>query len=271
MKQKSTLDSSCIKLINELGSLKTSICFQRDQLEQKHYTVRYNGMIKIDAYGRKLKKLHQCFCNELLNLPLDYPDCLSRKTFFLNLHKELTEAEIKINSIYANIICKRFGNELEKPISMNRLREPRDKSFNEEMFSSREAFQNCKVHYMFKLQSEYLSKAKTAMLKYAKSEKIDFEQTELEAKPNNKVSMKIKTDLNISQLSYAFNLFLGCISTNDYNKKGVAESISEHFETPRVKKPSAIQVYKKFFESEDSTKEPVKKLVIEMLNKINSN
>lgn len=177
----------------------------------------------------------------------------------------MTEAEVRINAIYKKNICKRFPNEYEKPISIHNLRESKKGNFNSKLFSSREEYQCCKVHYMFKLQTEYLEKAKEAMQKYAKSEKMEFEKTDviIESEPK---SGRIKTDLSISQLAYIFNIFISSIARGDYNKRKLAEIISDNFETERIKNPSKDQVYKRIFDNNESNNKAAKGVIISMMN-----
>lgn len=273
MNKTSTLNTNCIDFVNELGIVITKTSYQRDQLGQELYTIKYNGYIKVESYIRKLSLQFKSFCDELLKLPLVFPDCESRKTFFLNLYKRLLEVKERVKRLY-KLMTRKHPCRNDITCSIKALQEYKDKAYNEKLFKNRKEYQNYKVYRMYLLQKEQIKKALHEMQKLAVAEKIDLSEANIECCQNETIqtfNRKYKTDLSLSQLSHAFNLFFECVCPKQLNKRELANFIALNFETPKTKNPSKNQVYKKFFEVEDSTKEPVKKLVIEMLNKANKN
>ena len=274
-------DSSCIAFLHQLETVKTSTCLQKGQSGQILYTTRYNGFIKPESFVKQLKKSLRLFCDELLTLPLKFPDCLSRKTFFLNLYKKICEVEAKLDAIYEKIIAKRFPVESRIEYQINKFRESNSNPFNDKLFRSRKDYQNQKLHCMFEMHYTCVLKAKQIMKNFAKTENINIESEYIECVSEPKVNsngnvselgaIKFKTDLSVTQLSHAFNLFFECVCKSSHNKKLLAEIIAANFETSRSKQPSKNQVYKKFFDTDKSTNDAVKDLIIEMLNKVKRN
>lgn len=274
MNKTSTLNTNCVSFVNELGFVKTTASFQKGQLGQELYTIKYNGYIKIESYIRKLRQQYKSFCDELLQLPLVFPDCRSRKTFFLNLYNKLLEVKEKVKRLY-KMLMRKHPFRSDRTFSIRSLRESKETGFNRKVFTSRKEYQNCKAHKMYELQKNYISKAIYEMQKLAVAEKIDLSDvcTEglVETESKSEQTTKYKTHLSIPQLSHAFHVFFECVCPDQLNKKHLANFIAFNFETSKTKNPSQNQVYKKFFDVDDNSKENVKNLVIDMLNKVNKN
>ena len=86
---------------------------------------------------------------------------------------------------------------------------------------------------------------------------------------NNKSISKINTVLSVGQLSYLFKLMMDTGMINHPNQKELFRFIADNFQTEKANNISFSSINSKYYVVDETTKESLKALLIEMINEIN--
>ena len=97
-----------------------------------------------------------------------------------------------------------------------------------------------------------------------------FEQLKQTDITSDKKSIsKINTVLSVGQLSYLFKLMMDTGIINHPNQKDLFRFISDNFQTSKANNISISSINSKYYVVDETTKESLKALLIEMINEIN--
>ncbi|MCB9335816.1 MAG: hypothetical protein H6586_06685 [Flavobacteriales bacterium] len=213
--------------------------------------------------------------NELQHLPLNQPKRDGRIDYIVILYKNLHKARIKVdnpkiietlNRKFSYIFCgdetilKRFPS-----------------SYSKERYPTNKDYQNHKVHFMYHYHKKIIDHA-IEQIKFLSSNTellnsviippyVSQEQNQIRESEAHPIQ-RFKTSLSVNQLAYFFDLISDIVISDSISKREVAQLLSQIFETPKTKKPSVQQIYKAFYNVDDSTKEVVKDVVLKMLKKV---
>jgi hypothetical protein len=215
--------------------------------------------------------------NELQHLPLNQPKRDGRIDYIVILYKNLHEEKFIIES-------SKIRETLDKKFSYiycgdeSKLKRFPVK-FSKEKHPTYVDYQNHKIHFMhnhhkrvvyhtierIKLMSSNTDILNSLIIKTNPAvSKVRNSNRESEAHQ----IYRCKTSLSVNQLSHLFELIMDFVSSDPVNKKELAKQLSEMFETPKTKNPSHQQIYKAFYNVDDSTKEVVRDIVLKILRKV---
>lgn len=241
----------------------------------KEYVTTYNGFSKVNGFVTCLKKQMLLCRNELQHLPLNQPKRDGRMDYIVILYKNLHKVNIKVedpkiietlNRKFSYIYC---GDE-------TKLRRFPSKYYKEKHPTIVD-YQNHKVHYMYNYHRKVVEHA-IEQIKFLSSNTellnsliippyVSQEQKKIRESEAHPIE-RFKTSLSVNQLAYFFDLISEHIIDDSLSKRDVAQLLSKIFETPKTKEPSVQQIYKAFYNVDDSTKQVAKDIVLKMLKNI---
>lgn len=267
--------SPCVNFVNLLKEVRIR-GHNNNCNNGKEYITTYNGFNKATNYISMLNKQMQECRSELQHLPLTQPKRDGRIDYVVILYKNFHRAKQKVenpkilqtlNRKFSYIYC---GNEA------NLKRFP--KRYSAEKHPTNKDYQNHKVHFMYAYHKKVINHV-IEQIKFLSGNKellnsliipnspfvnhLTFPKGKSETQP----IPKFKTSLSVNQLACFFDLIAEHI-VEDLSKKEIAIILSQIFETPKSKQPSVHQIYKAFYNVDESTKEIIKNIILKMLHKI---
>lgn len=267
--------SNCVSFVNLLKQIR--IRGHNKNGKSENYVTTYNGFEKVNCFTYQLHKYMQHCQNELQHLPLNQPKRDGRMDYIVILYKNLLEAKKIIEAPkIKETLDKRFsyiycGNELK----LKRF----PSKFIKGKHPSNIDYQNHKIHFMYKhhrrvvyhaIEQIKLMSSNTELLNsliIKTNPCLSNTQNLIRESEAHQIS-RCKTSLSVNQLARFFDLIMEEISSVIINKKELAQLLSILFETPKTKKPSHQQIYKAFYNVDESTKEVVKDVVLKILRKV---
>ena len=234
----------------------------------EHYSTTYNGVNSYHQFKKNLFQQSSELEKELQDLPLNYSGRENRIDFLNVIHRISTEAESYLLEFKnKNVLNSRF------PFQVFKNTRYFPKSFDNKVHECKVNYENHKIHAMFQLHREITHKTVKRIEVYKNDSMPEVRVLSSPQSRNENINKEIvkrfKTKLSVTQLAYLFGLVTEIVVDKKPNKKELAKILSELFETSRAKVPSEQQLYKSFFDVEDTTKEAVRGMLIEMLNRVN--
>ena len=268
--------SDCISFVNLLKQIRIR-GHNKNGENEKNYITTYNGFEKVSCFMEKLHRSMQHCQNELQHLPLNQPKRDGRMDYIVILYKNLHEAKSKVES-------SKIKETLDKKFSYIYCgNEEKLKRFPSKFIIGKHPsyidYQNHKIHFMHHHHKKVVShaieriKLMTSNTELLNSLIIKTNPAVSDLQNSNRESeahpiYRCKTSLSVNQLSHLFDLILDVISSEPVNKKDLAKQLSEMFETPKTQNPSHQQIYKAFYDVDNSTREVVKDAVLKILRKV---
>jgi len=258
-------ETNCVKFIEALQKVEANSLEFPTSLSKNLYKTSYNDFFKVSDFLRNLDELYKAFQYELQYLPLNCPSDNGRKVFLINLHLILLRTRSAVEEKFQAEVQPKFEYlYLDKDIVLEKFPD----AYCPLIHDSEKGYEHHKIHFMYQSQYRTVNEAIDLVVVFANNEGIDV-SSKLGEHPitSPERGPRTKTVLTLAQLAHFMNLVSEAIGDGAIPKSDLAAFISSSFETARSKKPSQRQVYKSFFEVEESTREVVKDLVIKMLNK----
>lgn len=274
MIKKKFKQSNCVDFVNLLNEVR----IRGHNINCKNgndYVTTYNGFSKVNCFITHLKKKMQLCQNELQHLPLNQPTRDGRMDYIVILYKNLHKAKLKVEnpkiqeSLERRFYYVYYGDEpkLKRfPCNYSKEKYPTDKDY-----------QNHKVHFMYNYhkktidyaieQIKFLSNNKELLNSVIIPPYVSQEQNSIRESEAHPIQ-RFKTSLTVNQLAYFFDLISDIVISDSISKREVAQLLSQTFETPKTKQPSVQQIYKAFYNVDNSTKETIKDIVLKMLRKV---
>ena len=264
------MESSCINFIEALHRVEAN-AVQYQAMFSKIYVTTYNGCDKAADFFRDLDKLFKPFKYELQHLSLNYPSKDGRQVFLTGLHQNLLEIKLENEETFKSEIQPNFKYLYLGDHGV--LKQFPDK-FCKLLHDSKIDYEHHKVHYMYQVQYRMINKAIDLVILNAGNEGKDLSPQEKDISSSDpsmatSINRRAKTPLTLTQLAHFIDVASEAVTDGSMGKSELAEFVSESFETPRSKRPSKRQIYKAFYDVDESTREVVKARVIEMLNRVN--
>lgn len=256
MNRNATILENTPKQSNSFKFIKLVQHFKAKQIvcNKNGYSVSVNGYTHPIKYRKVLYQNLNGFETEIQHLPFLLECMESRKEFTSTIRKYLNESLRKLNQYQEDEILKRYypyryiGDESQIKYF--------PKFYCETRYQNIKDYENHKVHYMFKEQYEVLTKAKLKLNFLNKIDKVILnidEVQEMTPTYQKKSSERFITSLSVAQMSLLFGSLFDNIAGVKMTKKEIAEFIANNFGSVKRKEPSSTQIYKDFYDSEDST------------------
>jgi hypothetical protein len=208
-----------------------------------------------DEYWALLDETFIEYKKEVLSLPFKLKTKQSRKVFLSNLYDEFALARNRLDREYKKILRQVYDCINEEVKSFDFYCPRFCKRYY--LKTSREAYH--KIFVAYSIHKEEIDKAIEILNVSAENDGVKL-KTHKET-----FNERIKTKLSSPELSYLFFILLQNVAEDkDFNRSQLSRLLANNFSTKRTLVPQANQIRKHFTEVNDSVKNNVEKLFVEL-------